>query len=452
MKSTSGVRGIVGKGLTSPQVAAYGAALGTMLKKSRSTGPLVVGRDTRPSGDQFAAAFMAGAQSVGMDVVYLGIVPTPTVELAIKGLKAAGGVCVTASHNPAEWNALKFFNKDGEFINEKQLQSLEETLAIREFAYQTYKKLGTKKTDDSWIEKHIKDTLRLPGISGQSVKRRRYHVVVDAVNGAGSFALPALLERMGVKVTRINCEPNGLFPHEPEPIPKNLRQLSRAVKKHKADLGMACDPDADRLALVNERGHPIGEELTLALAVKQVLNTKKTNVAVNLSTSNVTVDVGRQMGAKVFLARVGEANVVAEMKSKKALIGGEGNGGVIYGALHYGRDSLVGAALVMTLLAKANLPLSEMARMLPQYHHVKSKAELPDDFDKRLTEFEKRIRSTRTGVVVDSRDGVRFDFKGGWLLIRKSNTEPIYRIVAEAQQAHAAAQLLDETVKFFSRK
>lgn len=448
VKSTSGVRGIVGKGINATLTTEYGAAFAASLKKKNPKAPLVVGRDSRPSGEHLAEAFIAGARSVGMDVVFLGIVPTPTVEMAITGLKAAGGVCITASHNPAQWNALKFFNSDGEFIDQKQFEALEKALselANGKVPYVTHDKLGARSGDDRWVDKHLSATLKAPGVSITTVKRRKFKVVVDAVNGAGSHALPELLKRLGCKVTTINCTPDGLFPHTPEPTPENLAQLARAVKRHKADIGLACDPDADRLAIVDENGSPIGEELTLALAVRQVLTVKKTPVAINLSTSRVTSDAAREMGAKVYLSRVGEANVVAEMKKRNALIGGEGNGGVIYGALHYGRDCFIGAALILSLLAKSKMSVSQMVGTLSKYYTIKTKAPLPDDFERRLEKFTGELKAEFPGIMIDSRDGVRFDFDFGWLLIRKSNTEPIYRIVAETNAESQAKALIKKT-------
>lgn len=455
IKSTSGVRGIVGKGINAALASNYGAAFAASLKKKNSKAPLVIGRDSRPSGAHLIEAFIAGAQSVGMDVVSLGIVPTPTVEMAITGLKAAGGVCVTASHNSAPWNALKFFNAKGEFIDQKQFEALEKALnelSEGKSPYVAHDKLGLRCSDDRWVKRHIAATLKAPGVSGAAVRHRKFKVVVDAVNGAGSDALPELLEKLGCKVTRINCTPNGIFPHTPEPTPDNLTQLARAVKRHKADIGLACDPDADRLAIVDEKGSPIGEELTLALAVRQVLiatKPTKPTVAINLSTSRVTSDAAKEMGAKVFLSRVGEANVVAEMKKRKALIGGEGNGGVIYGALHYGRDCLIGAALVLSLLARSKSTVSELVGTLSKYYTIKTKAPLPEDFDARLANFARDLKAESPELSIDDRDGVRFDFEFGWLLIRKSNTEPIYRIVAETDTEDQAKALIKKTRAVF---
>ncbi|MFQ5608483.1 MAG: phosphoglucosamine mutase, partial [Candidatus Zixiibacteriota bacterium] len=350
----------------------------------------------------------------------------------------------------AQWNALKFFNHEGEFFNQRQFNALESTLSKRKFAYQEHDNLGMLIEDFRWMDKHIRATTKLPGVSDRAVKRRKFRVVVDAVNGAGSYALPELAERLGCKVFRLNCEQTGIFPRTPEPTAENLKALGRAVKRHKADLGLACDPDADRLALVDENGKAIGEELTLAIAIEQVLSVTKTNVAINLSTSRATADVARRSGASVFLSRVGEANVVAEMKKRGALIGGEGNGGVIYGAFHYGRDSLVGAALVLSALIRTKSTLSELAGTIPRYYTTKSKAALPGDFDSQLKRLEKAMKAERPGLKVDRRDGIRFDFDEGWLLIRKSNTEPIYRLVVETTEPKLSADLHKKTKKYFT--
>jgi phosphomannomutase len=386
VKSTSGVRGVVGNGLDPVMAAAYGAAFGTVLKKGKA----VVGRDSRPTGDMIAQATISGLLAVGIDVVYLGIVPTPTVEIAVKKLKAAGGICLTASHNPSQWNALKFFNSFGEFVTPMQYRQLDRIYDSGKFAYVPYSRIGKLTYQDNWADYHIKETLKVKTVDRSAVKKARFKVVVDAVNGAGSYALPTLLEKLGARVIRINCDGSGHFPHEPEPLPKNLAQLGKAVKKHKADLGMACDPDADRLALVDEDGKPVGEELTLSIAVKQVLRTEKGPTVLNLSTSRTTVEVAREFGSRVYLSKVGEANVVEMMRKKRGIIGGEGNGGVIYPRFHAGRDSLIAAALVLSCLASERITLSDMARGMPQYYMEKTKGPLPRDFEHRLKGFERR--------------------------------------------------------------
>ncbi len=447
VKSTSGVRGIIGNGLNPVIAAAYGAAFGSVLKKGKA----VVGRDSRPTGDMIAQATIAGLLSVGIDVVYLGIVPTPTVEIAVKKLRAAGGICLTASHNPSEWNALKFFNKSGEFITPAQYKQLDRIYNSGKLAYVPYSKIGKLTYEDNWADYHIKETLKVKTVDRKAVKKARFKVVVDAVNGAGSYALPTLLERLGVRVIRINCDGSGNFPHEPEPLPKNLTQLGRAVKKHKAVLGMACDPDADRLALVDEHGRPIGEELTLSIAVKQVLKSEKGPTVLNLSTSRTTIDVAREFGSHVHLSQVGEANVVEMMRKKRGIIGGEGNGGVIYPRFHAGRDSLIAAALVLSCLASERIALSDLAMGLPRYYMEKTKGPLPSNFEYRLKRFEKQADKLFGRYKIDRRDGIRFDFEDGWVQLRKSNTEPIYRLIVETFDEGLTQHLLKQVKTFFGK-
>ena len=445
MKSTSGVRGIVGSGLDPVLATTYGAAFGTFLKK----GKVVVGRDTRLSGDMLVRSVVAGLASVGIDVVDIGVVPTPTVEIAVKKLRAAGGICVTASHNPAPWNALKFFNNYGEFITPTQYKELDYLVNCGRFSYKPAEKLGRIVQQDHWVAFHVDKTLAQKAVNRPAIKRRKFKVVVDATNGAGSVALPMLLEKLGAKVVRIYCEGDGRFVHEPEPIPKNLTQLGRMVRHHKADLGMACDPDADRLALVNEKGKPIGEELTLAIAVKEVLKKRRGNTVINLSTSNVTADAARAAGSKVYYSKVGEANVVQMMKRQKAVIGGEGNGGVIFPTFHAGRDSLIAAALVLSCLATEKLTLSELVATFSEYFTIKSKAPLPDDFPGKLGQFETEAAKLLGKTRVDRKDGLRFDFAEGWLQLRSSNTEPIYRLIVETRSRKLSKYLYETVRKHF---
>lgn len=445
VKSVSGIRGIVGNGLTPILATTYAAAFGTLVKR----GTVIVGRDSRPSGEMIAHAVVSGLVATGLKVIYIGVVPTPTVEIAVKEHQAAGGICVTASHNPSPWNALKFFNKRGEFITPKEYEKLESIVAKGEFAFKSADKLGKIGSETNWIDKHIDKVLKLKVVNRRKIKKAKLTVVVDAVNGAGSFALPPLLEKLGVKVKQINCEGTGNFVHEPEPTAENLGQLSRAVKKHKADLGMACDPDADRLALVDDKGRPIGEELTLAIAVKHVLRNHKGNTVINLSTSRATADVATALGSKVHYAQVGEANVVQAMRQRKAVIGGEGNGGVIYPTSHAGRDSLVGAALVLACLAEESMTLSELVETLPKYYTIKAKAELPSDFSARLKRFSKEAANLLGKHKVDKRDGLRFDFEHGWVQIRSSNTEPIFRLIVETDSDQLTRQLSHDVMAHF---
>ncbi len=445
MISTSGIRGIVGPALNAIMASKYAAAYGTVLKN----GKVIIGRDSRPSGGMFTDAVISALLSVGIDVVDIGLVPTPTVEIAVPALRAAGGICITASHNPSEWNALKFFDGKGEFIDKPFLEKVKKVYASEKFAFKDHRAIGKVTSDDSWIERHIDQVLELSVINRRAVKKAKLKVVVDAINGAGSFALPKLLEQLGVQVFRLNCNGDGRFVHQPEPIPKNLRSLGRAVKKYKANLGMACDPDADRLALVDENGRAIGEELTLALAVKYILSKKKGKVVVNLSTSRVTEDTAADSGAKTYYTPVGEANVVAGMRRNRAIIGGEGNGGVIYPSFHSGRDALVGAAVIASLLAGEKKSLSDFVGTLPTYYTIKQKAPLPSGFERRVKKMEKAATKSFDNLKIDRRDGLRFDFPRGWFQVRKSNTEPVFRLIVETDSKKLSTIIAGEVMHFF---
>ncbi len=445
IKSTSGIRGVVGNGLDPILVTSYGAAFGTFLKR----GKVVVGRDSRPSGDIFSRAVISGLVSVGIDVIEIGIVPTPTVEIAVKALKAAGGICITASHNPSEWNAIKFFNDRGEFITAAQYRRLDNIFESGKFALKPAARLGSITRQDRWIDEHIKRTLAAKAVNRKAIKRNQPKIVIDAINGAGSVAMPDLLRKLGATVVEINCKGDGNFVHEPEPTVANLAQLGRAVKKHRADLGMACDPDADRLALVDENGSAIGEELTLAIAVGHVLRSLRGPTVINLSTSKTTADVAASMGSTVHLSKVGEANVVEMMHKKKAVIGGEGNGGVIYPSFHAGRDALIAASLILSALTEQKKSLATLVETLPRYYTIKSKALLPGDFAKRMKRFEKDVREILGRTKIDRRDGLRFDFENGWVQIRSSNTEPIFRLIVETNDRMLTGKLSRKVMRYF---
>jgi phosphomannomutase len=446
IRSTSGIRGVVGQSLNPLVATSYAAAFGTMLKK----GTVVVGRDSRPSGEMLLRAVISGLMSVGIDVVEIGIVPTPTVEVAVKKLKASGGICVTASHNPSQWNALKFFNSRGEFITPEQYKKLDRIYNRGHFAFKPHTRLGKVQCQTQWVEEHVRLALSVKTVNKAAIRKRRFTVVVDAINGAGSVALPLLVKKLGAKVIEINCSSNGDFVHEPEPVPKNLGQLCVAVKRYKADFGMACDPDADRLALVDEKGRPIGEELTLTIAVKEVLKKTKGPMVVNLSTSKATADMAKSLGSRVYFSPVGESNVVWLMRAKKAVIGGEGNGGVIYPAFHTGRDALIAAALVLSCLAEEKLTLSRLVETLPKYYIIKTKALLPGNFSDRLKQFEREAKKLVGSSAIDRRDGLRFDFRRGWMQIRSSNTEPIFRLIIETDDQKLTSRLSKEVIKYFT--
>ncbi len=446
IKSTSGIRGIVGNGINATIVEDYAKAFGTFVKK----GKIVVGRDSRVSGKMLKRAVLNGLSSVGIDVIYLGIVPTPTVEIAVKELKAAAGICITASHNPSEWNALKFFNKKGEFVTSFEFEQIDKFYNNKSFSVKPAQKCGKVKQQSVWIEKHVRKTLALRAVNKPAIKKRKFKVVLDAINGAGSVALPLLLTKLGVNVKKINCKPNGNFVHEPEPIPKNLVQLGNAVRKHKADFGMACDPDADRLALVDERGIPLGEEFTLAIAVREVLHSKKGPVVINLSTSNVTGAEAISAGCPLYLSKVGESNVVQLMHEKKAVIGGEGNGGVIYPGFHSGRDALVAAAFVLSGLARQNQKMSQFAETFNKYYTIKTKGAIKSDFSERLNSFETDAKTFVHEPSFNNIDGLRVDFPEGWILIRTSNTEPIFRVMVETNKQSLSDKLSKQVMEYFT--
>jgi phosphomannomutase len=367
----------------------------------------------------------------------------------VKALKAAGGICVTASHNPAQWNALKFFNRTGEFITAEEYRELDGIYKSQAFGFVEAKKLGKIKSQSGWAEEHVAKTLAVKAVRKNAIKRRKFTVVVDAINGAGSFALPMFLKKLGARVIELNCKGDGNFVHEPEPTPKNLSQLAREVKRRKADLGMACDPDADRLALVDETGRAVSEEHTLTIAVQEVLRTTKGATVINLSTSKATADVAKAMGSKVYLSKVGESNVVALMRQVKGVIGGEGNGGVIYPSFHAGRDAFIAAGLVLSALSRGKGTLSELVKTFPKYYSIKGKANVPDDFAARLAAFESTVESLVGPATVDRQDGLRFDFPSGWLRIRSSNTEPIFRVIVETKQQVLTEEIYNKALSYF---
>src|SRR6059036_1745810 len=386
MVSVSGVRGLVGTDLTPEFVARWAAAFGTWARDGnrpsgrRAVRPsIVVGRDARTSGPMFAGAATAGLNSVGCHVIDVGLVATPTVQLAVEHHRAAGGIILTASHNPIEWNALKFVGPDGIFLDSVAGTRVRDLAAGEPLPRASYNAIGGVEPDSDAISRHLAAVLALRGVAVRAIRRRRFRVALDTVRGAGGAVMPELLERLGCRVTAINLETDGLFPRPPEPVPENLKALGALVRRKKADIGIAVDPDVDRLAIVDERGHPIGEDYTLAFAMRAVLGKrdggrgKGKTVVCNLSTSLVVEDAAKEFGAIVVRAAVGEANVARKMIELKAVIGGEGNGGVMYPALHVGRDAPVAGALVLSLLARERATVSELVARAPQYTIVKAK-------------------------------------------------------------------------------
>ena len=445
MISVSGIRGIVGTDLTPELVARYAAALGAWSLSGRSghpsgNGVVVLGRDARTSGPMYARSAAAGLMSVGVDVIDLGIVPTPTVQLAVEHHHAAAGLILTASHNPIEWNALKFVGPDGIFLDAEAGNAVR-GLAEKGPPRAGWGNLGVIREDPAAIARHLDAILALPMIDVAAIQARRFTVALDCVRGAGASAIPPLLERLSCRVHGIHLEMDGRFPHPPEPVPENLGELGALVRKTRADIGLAVDPDVDRLALVDETGVPIGEDYTLAFAVRAVLDRRLNagtapTVVVNLSTSLVVEDAARAGGARFVRAPVGEANVARTMREERALIGGEGNGGVMLPQLHVGRDAPLGVALILHLLAQTGVTLSRLVAESPRYTIVKAKAPRGSD----LHLLYQRLRQRFSDAVADERDGLRLAWPDRWLHVRPSGTEPIVRLIAEAPtQADAEA-------------
>lgn len=436
MEGVAGIRGIVGAGLTPEIVCKYAAAYGTMM----GPGEIIVGRDGRPTGVMVFNAVCAGLQSVGCKVVDLGIAPTPTIQVVILQRKAAGGVAITASHNPQEWNALKFFAVSSLFLDEAEGAELKRIMNSGDIKYVPWDKLGKYSRYRNALEDHIKAILDIPFLNLGAVRRKEFKTVVDCVNASGSKVFPQLLAELGCSVHKVSCECTGIFPRIAEPSPENLTDLGEAVVESKADIGFAVDPDGDRLAIVDERGKPIGEEYTVTLAADFLLRHKKGPIAVNVSTTRAMDDLAAKYGVELHRSKVGEVHVAKLMKSAGAVIGGEGNGGVILPEAHLGRDGLVGAALILQHMAEMDMPLSQIVAKLPQYRIVKDKISI-DGLDK--YEIFARIEASSREAVVDKTDGIKLIYPRSWIQARASNTEPIIRIFAEASQRVDAERLVE---------
>lgn len=442
MRSVSGIRGIVGPSFSPPLIASYVNAFLGVLKAARGgkegSGKIVIGRDTRTTGPMIESLVAAACNASGAEALVLGIATTPTVELLVTEQKADGGIIITASHNPIEWNALKFLTHEGIFLDEAQVKDLFARVDGGLSDWKSYRDVKGSTLLANADEVHIKKTLELDFIDPGLIRRRRFKVAYDGVNGAGSRIVPRLLEELGCEVHALHVEPNGLFPHNPEPTPENLRDLSEAVKKGGCQVGFATDPDADRCALVDEKGRAIGEEYTLALATLLVLKRRKGPVTVNLSTSRMVEDIAARFNVPVHRAKVGEINVTVEMKKNGSVIGGEGNGGVISPDLHYGRDGILAIAMTLQLLAESEAPLSGIVAEIKPYTIDKRKFDVRGtDLPSLYAELEKAF----PGAGVDKRDGLRFEWEDRWVHVRPSNTEPVARIIAEAPTPEAADAL-----------
>ena len=445
IKSISGIRGTIGgkpgESLTPPDIVRFTSAYGTWLRRRNKGASLVVtGRDARVSGEMVAALVNSSLRSVGIDVVDAGLVTTPTVEMAVTSLGAGGGIIMTASHNPAQWNALKLLNELGEFLSDTDGREVLALAEKEDFDYVTYDRLGKQSTDYSLTEKHIKAVVDMPLVDAGAITAAGFTVAVDAVNSVGGIAIPALLRALGVKnVIELYCKPTGLFPHNPEPLPEHLGDISLLVREKKADLGFIVDPDVDRLAIVCEDGSMFGEEYTLVAVADYVLGHRKGSTVSNMSSTRALRDITEGHGCTYTSAPVGEVNVVAEMKRRDAVIGGEGNGGVIYPELHYGRDALAGIALFLTHLAGMKISCSALRRLYPDYFIAKKRVELKGEVD--LEKVAEMLVAKYPGAKTDRRDGIRIDLASGWIQIRKSNTEPIIRVYAEERHKDQAEEL-----------
>ncbi len=451
IKSISGIRGTiggkVGDSLTPVDVVKYSAAYATWLKKNTKNGSntIIVGRDARLSGEIISKLVCATLQSIGFDVIDLGLSTTPTVEMAVPAENAAGGIILTASHNPIQWNALKLLNETGEFISDSDGTELLAIAEAEEFDFVEVKKIGKYHENDTWLKKHINAVLALDLVDVEEIKNANFSVVVDAVNSTGGIIVPMLLNALGVtQITQIHCEPTGNFAHNPEPIPENLTDIIKTIEKGKFDLGIVVDPDVDRLCFICEDGTPFGEEYTLVAVADYILKHKKGSTVSNLSSTRALRDITEATGEQYHASAVGEVNVVTLMKEKNAVIGGEGNGGIIYPELHYGRDAIVGIALFLTHLAQTKKKISIMRKGYPEYYISKNKIELTPEInvDLVLEEVKKKYKKNPINDI----DGVKIEFEKEWVHLRKSNTEPIIRIYSESDAIAKADNLAKKII------
>lgn len=446
VKSISGIRGTiggyVGEGLNPVDITRFTAAYATQRKAAMPDNKtIVVGRDARLSGQMVEHIVCGTLMGMGYNVVNIGLATTPTTELAVIGEKAAGGIILTASHNPKQWNALKLLNEKGEFLND---QEGKEVLAIAEnqsFVFAEVDQLG-QMTHKDYLPYHVNEVLQLPLVDVEAIKKRNFTVAIDCVNSVGGLAIPAMLKALGVtNIIELYCEPNGQFPHNPEPLPQHLTEISELLKQGKADLGFVVDPDVDRLAIICEDGSMFGEEYTLVSVADYILAHTPGNTVSNMSSSRALSDITRKHGGEYTASAVGEVNVVAQMQKVNAIIGGEGNGGVIYPACHSGRDALVGVALFLSHMAKMDMTVSAYRQTLPEYYISKNRIDLTPDTD--IDAILARVKDIYKEERVNDIDGVKIDFAEGWVHLRKSNTEPIIRVYSEAatmDKANALAQ------------
>lgn len=450
IKSISGIRGTIGglpgESLTPVDVVRFTSAYAQQVKSkvSKSNYTVVIGRDARISGQMVSGLVSGTLMGMGIDVIDLGYATTPTVELGVTHHRADGGIILTASHNPEQWNALKLLNEKGEFISAEQGAELLKLADSGSIRYPEIDQTGHLVQFDGMNDIHIDAVINMKHVDRELVKKAGFKVVIDCVNSVGGIILPALLNEFGVEVVKLYCEPNGKFPHNPEPLPQHLGDISEAVVKNHADLGFVVDPDVDRLVIVNEDGSMFGEEYTLVAVSDYVLSVEPGNTVSNLSSTRALADITAKYGGSYTAAAVGEVNVVNEMKKTNAVIGGEGNGGIIYPALHYGRDALAGIGLFLTYLAKSGKKCSELRKSFPDYFNSKNKIEL-----KPGTDVDKLINSVRekyTRFPINDRDGIRIDFDREWVHLRKSNTEPVIRVISESTTPRKADDLASKMI------
>lgn len=450
IKSISGIRGTIGgkpgNNLTPLDAVKFAAAYGIWLKSYSNKDKLtvVIGRDARLSGEMIQNVVVATLVGLGIDVIDLGLSTTPTVEIAVPLEEADGGIILTASHNPKQWNALKLLNEKGEFLDAEQGALILDLADKEDFTFAEVDDLGTITKNDAYIDIHIDEVLDLPLVDVEVVKAAKFKVVVDGVNSTGGIAIPKLLEEMGVEVVKLYCEPNGHFPHNPEPLKEHLGDICKLVVEEKADFGIVVDPDVDRLAFITNKGEMFGEEYTLVACADYVLGKTKGNTVSNLSSSRALRDITEKHGGTYEAAAVGEVNVVTKMKTNNAIIGGEGNGGIIYPESHYGRDSLVGTALFLMLMAERGGTVQELRDSYPSYFMSKKKIELTPELD--VDSILIAMAEKYTHEKISTIDGVKIDFAENWVHLRKSNTEPIIRIYTEAKSQLEANQLADRII------
>lgn len=451
IKSISGIRGTIGgkvdDNLTPIDAVKFAAAYGSWLKgqSGKEYVKVVIGRDARISGEMIQNLVQYTLIGLGIDVVNIGLSTTPTVEVAVPLEKADGGIILTASHNPKEWNALKLLNNKGEFVSDEDGKAILRIAQENDFSFATVDHLGKLSHDDRYIDLHIEQVLALPLVTPKAIQEKKFRVVVDAVNSTGGIAIPRLLERLGVEVVKLYCEPNGHFPHNPEPLKEHLGDICKKVVDEKADFGIVVDPDVDRLAFITDQGEMFGEEYTLVACADYVLGKAKGNVVSNLSSSRALRDIAQKHGVSYSAAAVGEVNVVTEMKRVGAIIGGEGNGGIIYPELHYGRDALVGVALFLSLLAERGGSVQQLRESYPAYFMSKNKIQLTEQInpDQILKAMEQKYAHEQTTTI----DGLKIDFSESWVHLRKSNTEPIIRIYTEAKSQKEADELAQRFIQ-----